>query len=125
MSKEFLQFLEESKKVLAVDFDGVLHDDNRGYHDGTIYGKPIKDAEKALSILSRDFNIIVYTCKANPNRPLVRNKTGIQLVKEWLEIHEIDKYVTDVVWGKPNAVYYIDDRGITFTSWQRVLDILK
>ena len=39
---EFNKFLEKSNKVIAIDFDGVIHNDNLGFNDGTIYGEPIK-----------------------------------------------------------------------------------
>jgi hypothetical protein len=125
ITEEFLQFLDKSKKTIAIDFDGVIHDDNLGFHDGTVYGNPINGVDEALAQLSSKYTIILYTCKANPNRPLVNNKTGIELIWEWLELHNLQQYITDIMWGKPNAVIYIDDKGFRFNNWEETLTFIK
>ena len=118
-------FIEEVVKnetnTLAIDFDGVIHDHNLGFHDGTCYGEPIKGAINAIKLLwARNFTIIIFTCKANPDRPLVDGKTGSRLIYEWLVKHNLDSYIYNIVYEKPNAKYYIDDKAITFTSWDKV-----
>ena len=35
------------------------------------------------------YDLVIYTCKATPTRPLVNGKTGIELVWEWLEKHDV------------------------------------
>jgi hypothetical protein len=40
---------EESKNI-AVDFDGVIHNNNKGFFDGTVYGKPISGAVELYHI---------------------------------------------------------------------------
>ena len=62
---------------IGVDFDGVLHKCSKGYHDGTIYDRPVDGAIESLTLLSEKYNVIVYTCKAKPDRGLVNGKTGI------------------------------------------------
>ena len=32
---------ETDKLNLAIDFDGVIHNMDKGFHDGTCYGEPI------------------------------------------------------------------------------------
>jgi histidinol phosphatase-like enzyme len=123
--KDFTDFLEKSKKVIALDFDGVIHDDSNGFHDGTIYGLPIDNVESALKELSKKYTLIIFTCKANPKRPLINEKTGIELIWEWLEKWNFRQYISDVVWGKPNAIIYIDDKGFRFNDWQTTLEYLK
>ena len=58
------------------------------------------------------YDLVIYTCKANPNRPLVNKKTGIDLIWDWLKKHNFDKYIDNICYIKPNAKYYIDDKGI-------------
>jgi ribonucleotide monophosphatase NagD (HAD superfamily) len=123
--ENFIDFLEKSKKVIALDFDGVIHDDSKGFHDGTIYGLPIDGTESALIELSKNYKLIIFTCKANPKRPLVNEKTGVELIWEWLEKWNFRQYISDVVWGKPNALIYIDDKGFRFNDWQTTIEYLK
>lgn len=121
----FTEHVKNSSRVLAIDFDGVIHDDNKGFHDGTIYGNPIEGANSSLKFLSERYTVVLYTCKANPDRPLVEGKTGIELIWEWLDKQELKEYVTDIVWGKPNAFAYIDDKGVKFNNWSQALHDLN
>ena len=122
----FLTHVNESEKsVLVIDFDNVIHNMTMGYHDGTIYGEPLEGTESALETLSKSYKVIVYTCKANPRRPLVNGKTGIELVNDWLSKNNFSKYIDHVTFGKPNAVAYIDDKAIEFTAWDKCINDLK
>ena len=110
---------------VGVDFDGVLHKNTRGYYDGTIYDDPVEGAYAALKRLSKNYTVIVNTCKAKPDRGLVNGKTGTQLVWEWLEKHDMAQFVSKVTCEKPRARFYIDDKGIRFTDWNSTLDMLQ
>lgn len=122
----FLNHVNESEKsVLVIDFDNVIHNMTMGYHDGTIYGDPLEGTGSALETLSKSYKIIVYTCKANPRRPLVNGKTGVELINEWLSKKGFSKYIDHVTFGKPNAVAYIDDKAIEFTTWEKCLIDLR
>lgn len=121
----FLSHVNESEKsVMVIDFDNVIHNMTQGYHDGTIYGKPLKDTKRSLQKLSKNYKLIIYTCKANPKRPLVDGKTGSELIEEWLRKNEMWEFIDHITFGKPNAVCYIDDKAIEFTSWEDCLEIL-
>jgi hypothetical protein len=124
-TKDFLLEIENSKIVISIDFDGVLHNDNLGFHDGTIYGDPIDGALEFIEKLSNQYKIIIYTCKANPNRPLVNGKSGIDLIWEWLENHKIKQYIYDVTFQKPHAIAYVDDKAIRFENWQQTYKEIK
>jgi hypothetical protein len=125
VTDDFLKFLDKSKKTIAIDFDGVIHNDHLGFHDGTIYGPPIDGVENALQQISSQYTIILYTCKANPDRPLINDKTGIELIWEWLDKYNLSQYIEDIMWGKPNAIIYIDDKGYRFNDWQDTLSFIK
>ena len=119
---DFIQKVEKNEaNTLAIDFDGVIHDHNLGFYDGTCYGKPIEGALNSIKLLSKKYIIIIFTCKANPNRPLINNKSGVELVWEWLKQYNIDKYIKDVTYNKPNALFYIDDKAISFNNWGDVI----
>ena len=74
---------------------------------------------------SKDYNIVVYTAKAKPDRPLINGKTGQELVWEWLEKYDMDKFVTKVTAEKPRAVAYIDDKGFRFSDWDSCMTQMK
>ena len=125
-SKEFKKFtLDSDKNVIAVDFDGVIHKSSKGFYDGTIYDEPVEGTKKGLEYLSKSYKLVVYTCKANPDRSLIDDKTGTELIWEWMEKYDLSKYISDVVYGKPNAKYYIDDKAICFIDWNQILKVVK
>lgn len=123
---KFLKEVKEAeKRILVVDFDKVIHDMTMGFHDGTIYGNPVKGCHEALQKLAKKYKIIIYTCKANPNRPLIDGKTGTELIEEWLVKNNLKNYISDITFNKPNAIAYIDDKAIEFKTWEDCLLKLK
>ena len=78
-----------------------------------------------FSSLLNNYKIVIFTCKANPNRPLINGKTGIELIWEWLKKYDYDKYISDIVYEKPNAKYYIDNKAIKFRNWKQILMLLE
>ena len=112
------KFTSAEANVIAIDFDGVIHNDRLGYHDGTIYGDAIQGSLESIEALSdKGYDIVLYSCKCHPERPLVDSKTGAQLIWQWLENRGVKQFVKDVVWGKPHAIIYIDDKGYRFENW--------
>ena len=118
--------LENQLVNLAIDFDGVVHTFDKGWHDGTCYGEPIEGALDAIKSLSSDWNIIIFSAKVRPDRPLVNGKTGYELVDEWLQKHGVRKYVAEITHEKPRAKFYIDDKAIEFkNNWNEILNIIS
>jgi hypothetical protein len=113
---------EQESKNLAIDFDGVIHKNSKGFYDGTVYDEPIDGSYEALEYLARQYKLIIFSAKARSDRPLVDGKTGIELIWEWLEKHNMKQFISDVVSEKPRAVYYIDDKAIHFTNWKNTLN---
>ena len=96
-------------KNLSVDQDGCLGD--------------VFFLQKLIHVLSEEYNVIIFTAKVKPDRPLVNGKTGYELVKEWLTEHDVLKYVDEITYEKPRAEYYIDDKGIKFeNNWNDILE---
>jgi len=108
----------ERKKIIAIDFDGVIHKYSKGYKDGSIYDKPIAGALEGLTKLyNRGYKIVIFTAREN-----------IAEVGHWIT-DQYDKVFPDlkmpafeVTNTKPKAIAYIDDRGIRFTNWKDVLN---
>ena len=97
----------------------MIHKNSKGFFDGTIYDEPLEGTRDSLERLSKDYNVIIFTCKSKSDRGLINGKTGTELVWEWLKKHDMDKFVTKVTAEKPRAVQYIDDKAIKFTSWEK------
>ena len=116
---------EKELNNLAIDFDGVIHNFDKGYHDGTCYGEPLPGSIEAIKTLSRKYNIIIFTAKAKKNRPLVNGKTGIELVSEWLEKYGLMSYINEITSEKPRAKIYIDDNGYRFENWEQTLNDIE
>ena len=114
----------EEVNQIGIDFDGVIHRNSLGYHDGTIYDPPMDGTKEALEVLSKRFSIVVYTCKARPDRELVNGKTGTQLIWEWLRENDLDKYIKEVTSEKPRAAFYIDDKAYRFKSWTSMMNTI-
>ncbi len=125
MMKPKFYFNEEETKTISIDFDGVIHDDNLGWHDGTIYGEPIEGSLEAIKILAKDYKLVLFTAKAKPDRPLVHGKTGIELIWEWLEKYNINEYFSEITCEKPRCLFYIDDKAIRFVNWKNALSDIE
>lgn len=116
---------KEEAKVLAIDFDGVIHDCSLGLHDGTLYGSPILGAPESIRHLSKYYDIVVYSVRARSDRPAINGKTGSQQVWEWLKKYGVDDCVKDVTSEKPRSLFYLDDKAIGFKSWKQSLEELR
>jgi len=124
-SNNFPPGFESEANNLAIDFDGVIHNMDKGFHDGTCYGDPFPGALEAVRELSKKYRIIIFTAKAKSDRPLVNGKTGTQLVEEWLDKYNILDCVAEITSEKPRAILYIDDNGYRHTNWNDTLSFIK
>ena len=120
--------------TIAVDFDGVIHTYDKGWHDGTIYGDFMPDATIAIERLMQQQAVFVHTTR-NPRQ-----------VARWIERtswHHIEcttwlprtwygrrkpfwntmglLLVTD---RKLAANVYIDDRAHHFETWAKTMTAL-
>ncbi len=126
MFENFLSKVEnQEKKVIAIDFDGVIHKNSRGFYDGTVYDEPIEGSLEALRYLSKIYTIVIFSCKALPDRPIVNGMNGIEHIKEWLKSHKVLECVKEVTYYKPRASIYIDDKGYRFENWKDSLDFIR
>ena len=115
----------DEKRQIGIDFDGVIHKCSKGFHDGTVYDDPVEGSLEAIKFLSEKYTIVVYSAKARKDRPLVQGMTGVQHICKWLEDNGFSEYINEVTAEKPRALFYIDDRAITFTDWESCLSNVK
>jgi hypothetical protein len=115
----------ENENQIAIDFDGVIHKNSKGFFDGTVYDEPIEGSLDSIKkIYNLGYRIIIFTAKAKSDRPLVGGKTGKELVWDWLKKYNIDTYIKEVTSEKPRALYYIDDKAIRFENWNNINELL-
>mgnify|MGYP001158446635 FL=1 len=121
-SKERKYSYPDEHVNIAIDFDGVIHKNSKGYHDGTIYDDVVDGAKEALEEIAKKYTVIVYTAKARHDRGFIDGKSGTQLIWEWLEKNNLSHLISKVTAEKPRAVAYIDDKAIKFSDWTDVLN---
>lgn len=107
---------EADLKNLAIDFDNTIMVFDKGFHDGTCYGEPLPGALESLEKLSKTYNLIIYSAKCRPDRPLVDGLTGKEHIVQWLQKYNVMKYVKDITHEKPRAQFYIDDKAIVYNN---------
>ncbi len=127
--KKIKQFMNKVKhlesKIIAIDFDGVIHKNSKGFHDGTVYDELMDGAYESIVSLSEQYSIVIFSCKALKDRPLINGKSGIELIWDWLEEKGLRNYVDDVTDTKPRAIFYIDDKGIRFENWTQTMRFIN
>tara|TARA_B100000674_G_C37744748_1_gene870620 strand:+ start:500 stop:889 length:390 start_codon:yes stop_codon:yes gene_type:complete len=111
-------------KNLSIDFDGVIHNSDKGFYDGTCYGEPIDGAIDSIKKLSKKFKIIIFTAKAKSDRPLINGKTGTEHVKNWLTRYGLIEYISEITSEKPRACLYIDDNALRFENWNQTIHFI-
>lgn len=103
-------------KILAVDFDGVIHD-FRNPIKGRRMGAPIAGVMEALKLLkSKRYTIVVFTVWGGTDQ-------GQKTIADFMKYYELPyDEITNI---KPNADYYIDDKAVRFADWAKTLEIIK
>ena len=123
--------MPERVQTVAVDFDGVLHSYDKGWHDGTIYGDWKPGAVTGLTQLMQQYAVFVHTTRS-PKQVArwIERKSGygfecttrvpraglLRRPGFWNE-----RGYLLVTSRKLPAIAYIDDRAIRFENWPQVL----
>lgn len=89
------------KKTILIDLDGVLNEYNGNYRENFI-PKAAKGVNDFLKILSKDYNIVIFTTRNNA------------LATNWLKENSLDKYVSEITNIKRPCLLYIDDRALCY-----------
>lgn len=101
--------------VGAIDIDGVLAETQEWPFDPDHYriAEMVAGAEDALRCLkNRGHEIVLHTGRHWDKR---------HATTEWLKRNGLWQHVDGIVFGKPVADYYLDDRGVRFTSWAQAM----
>ena len=64
---EYDKFQHHENNYRFIDFDGVVHGNSKGFHDGTVYDPPIEGSLDAIKwFKSQGYDIVLFTAKVNP-----------------------------------------------------------
>ncbi len=124
--KRITESTNTTPKRVLIDLDRTIHKYSKGFADGTLYDTPIQDARSALEFLKKKgYEVVIFSA-----RPCVANRSSKeevlqqrQFMKEWLQTWKIPYDRISCV--KLDAVAIIDDRAITFHTWQQALQELE
>lgn|SRR3990167_3921586 len=95
--------------TLAIDFDGVIHN-HKVKVEGRKMGPPVNLAVDVLKSLKKEgHTLIIFTTRGD--RP--------DHVREWLNWYKIP--FDSITRVKPEADFYIDDKGIRFVDWNQTI----
>jgi hypothetical protein len=92
--------------LVAVDFDGVLHQKSPDFRD-RVTGDAVPGAAEGLRRLAERYDVVVFTAR-----------TALDPVRRWIADHGMSGF--EVTHEKPPAEFYIDDHGFRFVSWADV-----
>lgn len=95
------------KKTILVDFDGVIHEYSKGWHDGTAYDGPMQHAKESLEELNTKYRVVIFSTRSKDQ------------IEEWLKKYKFPPYPVSNI--KEPAICLIDDRAIRFTEWQNAM----
>lgn len=95
-------------KVIAMDFDGVIHSYVSGWQGAATAGDPpVSGIAEAIAELRREYEVVVVSSRC-------LHEGGTQTVRDYLKKHGIA--VDGITGEKVPALVYIDDRAITFNG---------
>ncbi len=105
-----MQNNREYKFILAIDFDGVIHN-HANPIPGRRMGPPIEGAREALEkFVAQEYEIIIFSVWAHD--------AGATTIEAWMNYYQIPFHqITNI---KPKADLYLDDHAQKFISWDQV-----
>ena len=124
------QFIKDGKCVyrdmhvptVAVDFDRVLftHEKWNGHEN---FGTPLPGAKESLTRLREmGFKIMIWTTRNQPD--IIENALN-QYGIPFDFINNNPNQPPEINPSKPIANYYIDDRAVRFTDWEKVIQEIE
>lgn len=100
--------------TVCIDFDWTLCSNDK-------FGKPNpKMVELIKKLYAERYEILIYTSrkdrKLEQNNGVVVSYIRDNSISNWLKKYDLIKYICDVIYYKPEAVLYIDDRAYRYSA---------
>tara|TARA_B100000401_G_C52522806_1_gene585207 strand:+ start:278 stop:580 length:303 start_codon:yes stop_codon:yes gene_type:complete len=98
---------------LIIDLDGTICSEEKQFSRALA---KIKDGAKESLEKLRDkgYKIIIYSA---------RTWAEYEMTENWLKENKVP--YDQIILGKPQGDYWIDDRAIRFSSWDKVIDEIR
>jgi len=105
----------DSKPILCLDFDGVVHSYEDGWKDGSVYGTVV-DGFWEWAIRAADlFQLVIYSSRSKKAEDILAMEKWLDI--EWAKFPEsglVARPLIGYAHAKPPAFITIDDRALTF-----------
>lgn len=100
---------KQEKKVILVDFDGVINSYKSGFDLYNIPDEPLPGAFRTLRYWCKTYDVRIFSARCNSTE-------GIRVMKEWFKRYGGEDLLKDITFepGKPSCHAIIDDRAIQF-----------
>ena len=103
--------MNDDRKRIAIDFDGVIHSYVSGWKGSVVIpDPPVPGAFEFLEEALKHYNVVIHSTRA-------MGKEEADAMQEWMLSHGCPKEVVEKIWitnRKVKAMVYIDDRGWRF-----------
>jgi uncharacterized protein (DUF1786 family) len=98
--------MKRKQRELAIDFDDTIYN----------HGQPMSGVAYALQeLLDRGYRLVIHTLRA-------RTSSGKAYVVEWMDRYDLPYHEVTAI--KPDAILYIDNRALRFTTWTDALQAI-
>ena len=97
------------RKIIAVDLDNTLAHYGKDY----AIGDPIEGAKEFLEKLSDLGEIVIHTCRCSKEVTGQNPELASNMVRKWLDKHEMKYDHIYTGQGKVHAHAYVDDRAVS------------
>ena len=130
--------MKKYKGVIAFDFDGVIHSYDKGWHDGSIYGKANTEVLQLMQdLMDKGYPVFIFSTRSpwqikswmseqypwfgamaydmEYDRHFQTGGREVKVIPFWKKFWNTTKYL-GVTKRKLPATHYIDDRAVLFTG---------
>lgn len=111
-------------QTVSVDFDGVIHAYGKGWHDGTIYDEPVRNAIGSLRVIMEDYAVVIHSTREPEQIAEWLTPFGFRCQVDYDGEFWNEMGILLITNRKLPSIVYVDDRAIRFESWGQTMAFL-